>query len=158
MRRELDSSAARAISEFDIRVPHSHVSVASLSGGNAQKVVLARELGKAPKVLIAAQPTRGLDVGAIEFVHKRIIAARDSGIPVIVVSSELDEIAALSDRIAVMFEGRVVGVVPSTTPAAELVARVILVSAHVYRAVSGGWIGLQWSCTNLVGVGVGVVA
>lgn len=119
-RRELDRRAAHAVQDFDIRVPSGNAPVASLSGGNAQKVVLARELGKDPRVFIAAQPTRGLDVGAIEFVHRRIIAARDSGIPVMVVSTELDEIVALSDRIAVMFEGRIVGVVPGTTSTAEL--------------------------------------
>lgn len=119
-RRELDRSAAAAIEEFDIRVPHPSTPVGRLSGGNAQKVVLARELGKDPRLLIAAEPTRGLDVGAIEFVHRRIVEARDSGIPVVVVSSELDEVLALSDRIAVMFEGRIVGVVPAATSTAEI--------------------------------------
>src|SRR5262249_11334585 len=80
-----------------------------LSGGNQQKVVLAREIDRDPKVLIAAQPTRGLDVGAIEFVHRRLISERDEGRGVLLVSLELDEIFSLSDRILVMYEGQVVG-------------------------------------------------
>ena len=87
-----------------------------LSGGNQQKVVLARELGRELRLLVAAQPTRGLDVGSIEFVHTRIVATRDSGVPVIVVSTELDEVVALADRIAVMYRGGIVGIVPGDTP------------------------------------------
>ena len=83
--------------------------VSSLSGGNQQKVVVARELSRPLKVLIASQPTRGVDVGSIEFIHKRIITERDNGTAVIIVSTELDEIFALSDRIAVMYDGRIVG-------------------------------------------------
>ena len=83
----------------------------SLSGGNAQKMVLARELARGPRVLLAAQPTRGLDVSAIEFVHHKLIEQRDAGQAVLLISTELDEILALSDRIAVMYEGRIVGVV-----------------------------------------------
>jgi simple sugar transport system ATP-binding protein len=89
--------------------------VGRLSGGNQQKVVLARELSRDLRLLVAAQPTRGLDVGSIEFVHTRIVAARDSGIPVVVVSTELDEVVALADRIAVMYRGGIVGIVPGTT-------------------------------------------
>ena len=87
----------------------------ALSGGNAQKVVLARELSRDLRLFVAAQPTRGLDVGSIEFVHKRIVATRDAGLPVIVVSTELDEVAALADRIAVMYRGGIVGIVPGNT-------------------------------------------
>jgi simple sugar transport system ATP-binding protein len=82
---------------------------ASLSGGNQQKVVVAREVSRNPRVLIAGQPTRGLDVGAIEFVHQRLVAERDEGRAILLVSLELDEILSLSDRILVMFEGRIVG-------------------------------------------------
>ena len=89
--------------------------VGTLSGGNQQKVVLARELSRELRLLVTAQPTRGLDVGSIEFVHKRIVEARDSGIPVIVVSTELDEVDALADRIAVMYRGGIVGIVPGGT-------------------------------------------
>ena len=101
--------AARLLPEFDVRGggPSTHAS--ALSGGNQQKVVLAREIDRDPKVLIAAQPTRGLDVGAIEFVHRRLIAERDEGRGVLLVSLELDEIFALADRILVMFEGEIVG-------------------------------------------------
>ena len=87
-----------------------------LSGGNQQKVVLARELSRDLRLFVAAQPTRGLDVGSIEFVHTRIVATRDAGIPVIVVSTELDEVVALADRIAVMYRGGIVGIVPGDTP------------------------------------------
>ena len=81
----------------------------TLSGGNQQKVVVARELSRGNKLLLASQPTRGLDVGSIEFVHSEIVKQRDRGVAVVIVSSELDEIYALSDRIAVMYEGRIVG-------------------------------------------------
>ena len=81
-----------------------------------REVVLARELSRELSLLIAAQPTRGLDVGSIEFVHKRIVATRDDGVPVIVVSTELDEVTALADRIAVMYRGRIIGIVPGDTP------------------------------------------
>jgi len=94
--------------------------VGTLSGGNQQKVILARELGREHKALVASQPTRGLDVGSIEFVHRRIVAQRDHGVAVLIVSSELDEIYALADRIAVMYEGRITGVRPPTVPVEEL--------------------------------------
>ncbi len=90
--------------------------MSSLSGGNQQKVVLARELSRPLKVLVASQPTRGVDVGAIEFLHKRIIAERDTGTAIVLVSTELEEIESLSDRIAVMFRGRIVGIVAPDTP------------------------------------------
>ena len=83
----------------------------NLSGGNAQKMVLARELSRKPKVLLAAQPTRGLDVGAIEFVHRKLVEQRDAGLGLLLISTELDEILALSDRIAVMYEGEIMGTV-----------------------------------------------
>jgi ABC-type uncharacterized transport system ATPase subunit len=82
---------------------------ASLSGGNQQKVVVAREVSRNPRVLLAAQPTRGLDVGAIEFVHRRLVEERDSGRAILLVSLELDEILSLSDRILVIYEGRILG-------------------------------------------------
>jgi simple sugar transport system ATP-binding protein len=110
----LDSIAKNAearIAEFDIRTEDMDAPVSSLSGGNQQKVVVARELSRPLKVLVASQPTRGVDVGSIEFIHKRIIAERDAGTAVVIVSTELDEIFALSDRIAVMYDGRIVGIV-----------------------------------------------
>jgi len=104
------------IREFDIRAQGISTTAGQLSGGNQQKVVLARELSRDLRLFLAAQPTRGLDVGSIEFVHTRIVAARDAGVPVIVVSTELDEVVALADRIAVMYRGGIVGIVPGDTP------------------------------------------
>jgi ABC-type uncharacterized transport system ATPase subunit len=104
------------IVEFDIRAQGIGTHVGRLSGGNQQKVVLARELSRELRLFVAAQPTRGLDVGSIEFVHNRIVETRDSGVPVIVVSTELDEVFALADRIAVMYRGGIVGIVPGDTP------------------------------------------
>lgn len=110
----LDIDAIRAdaeekIEKYDIRPPNARLKTANFSGGNQQKIVLAREMERDPDVLIIGQPTRGVDVGAIEFIHKRIIEMRDQGKAVLLVSVELDEIRALSDRILVMFAGRVVG-------------------------------------------------
>jgi len=107
----LEENAAHRIEEFDIRTESMESTVSSLSGGNQQKVVVAREFSRPLKVLIASQPTRGVDVGSIEFIHKRIIAERDKGVAVVIVSTELDEIYALADRIAVMYDGRIVGTV-----------------------------------------------
>ena len=104
------------VQEFDIRTPGIDTWAGRLSGGNQQKVVLARELSRDLRLLVAAQPTRGVDVGSIEFIHKRIIETRDEGVPVVVVSTELDEVTALADRIMVMYRGRVVGIVPGNTP------------------------------------------
>ncbi|MFP7759691.1 ABC transporter ATP-binding protein [Marisediminicola sp. LYQ134] len=111
----LSEFANQKVTEFDIRTQSVDTHVGRLSGGNQQKVVLARELSRTLRLFVAAQPTRGLDVGSIEFVHEQIIATRDSGVPVIVVSTELDEVVALADRIAVMYRGRIVGIVPGTT-------------------------------------------
>ncbi|WP_139416694.1 ABC transporter ATP-binding protein [Agromyces laixinhei] len=108
------------IEEFDIRAQGADEFVRQLSGGNQQKVVLARELSRDLRLLVAAQPTRGVDVGSIEFIHKRIVAARDAGVPVVVVSTELDEVAALADRIMVMYRGQIVGIVPGDTPREKL--------------------------------------
>jgi ABC-type uncharacterized transport system ATPase subunit len=108
-------NAARKVEEFDVRTPSVSAAVGTLSGGNQQKVVLARELSRPLRLFIASQPTRGLDVGSIEFVHKRVIAERDHGTPVMIVSTELDEVMQLADRIAVLYRGRLVGIVPATT-------------------------------------------
>lgn len=111
-----DEFARRAVEEFDIRTQGIDAPAGRLSGGNQQKVVLARELSRDLRLFVASQPTRGVDVGSIEFIHKRIVATRDAGVPVVVVATELDEAVALGDRILVMYRGRVVGIVPSTTP------------------------------------------
>ncbi|MBO1770657.1 ABC transporter ATP-binding protein [Agrococcus sp. TF02-05] len=114
-REERDRFAAEKLESFDIRAQGIETPVGTLSGGNQQKVVLARELGRPLALFVASQPTRGLDVGSIEFVHSQIIATRDAGIPVIVVSTELDEVVGLADRIAVMYRGGIVGIVPADT-------------------------------------------
>ena len=103
------TEAAEQIEKYDIRPPNPRLKTANFSGGNQQKIVLAREMEQDPTVLIVGQPTRGVDVGAIEFIHKRLIAMRDQGKAVLLVSVELDEIRSLSDRILVMFDGRIVG-------------------------------------------------
>ena len=108
--------AQEKLKEFDIRAQGIGTLAGKLSGGNQQKVVLAREMSRELHLLVAAQPTRGLDVGSVEFVHTQIVAARDKGIPVLVVSTELDEVDALADRIVVMFRGGIVGIVPGDTP------------------------------------------
>jgi ABC-type uncharacterized transport system ATPase subunit len=108
-------NAAHRIAEFDIRTQSIEATVSSLSGGNQQKVVLARELSRPLALLVASQPTRGLDVGAIEFIHKRLVEERDRGTAVVIVSTELDEVVALADRIAVMYRGRIIGIVPPDT-------------------------------------------
>ncbi len=111
-----DQFAHAKVEEFDIRTQGIHSPCGRLSGGNQQKVVLARELSRDLRLFVAAQPTRGVDVGSIEFIHKRIVETRDAGVPVVVLSTELDEAVALGDRILVMYRGRVVGIVPATTP------------------------------------------
>ncbi len=109
-------NAEARIAEFDIRAAGPDALASSLSGGNQQKVVLARELSRPLRLLVASQPTRGLDVGSIEFVHRRLVAERATGTAILLVSTELDEVTSLADRIAVMYRGRIVGVVPRDTP------------------------------------------
>ena len=117
---KIKESALRLVDEYDVRTTSVLTPVGTLSGGNQQKVIVAREVSRESKLLIASQPTRGLDVGSIEFVHKQIVAQRDAGVAVVIVSSELDEIYALSDRIAVMYEGKIVGFCSPDIPEAEL--------------------------------------
>jgi general nucleoside transport system ATP-binding protein len=112
---EISKNAEHRVAEFDIRTQSISSTTSALSGGNQQKVVLARELSRPLAALIANQPTRGVDVGAIEFVHQRLVAERDRGTAVLIVSTELDEVVALGDRIAVMYRGRIVGIVPPDT-------------------------------------------
>ncbi|MBV7337094.1 ABC transporter ATP-binding protein [Chloroflexi bacterium TSY] len=107
----IQQRATTLIEKFDVRTPSADTPAGNLSGGNQQKMVVAREFSRPIKLLIAAQPTRGIDVGSIEFIHKQIVQRRDEGVAVLVVSSELDEILALSDRIAVMFQGEVIDIV-----------------------------------------------
>jgi simple sugar transport system ATP-binding protein len=108
-------NADQRVEEYDIRTPSVTATADTLSGGNQQKLVIARELSRPLKLLIASQPTRGLDVGSIEFVHARIVQERDHGTPVVIVSNELDEVSALADRVAVMYRGRIIGIVDGGT-------------------------------------------
>jgi simple sugar transport system ATP-binding protein len=106
--KALDENARKLIKDYDVRTPSPYVTAGKLSGGNQQKVIVARELSRPVKLVIANQPTRGLDVGSIEYIHKEIVAMRDRGVAVLLVSAELDEIMSLSDRIAVMYHGEIV--------------------------------------------------
>ena len=112
--------ANELIEEFDVRTPSAETPASKLSGGNQQKVVVARELSREINLLIASQPTRGVDVGSIEFIHERIISERDAGKAVVLISTELDEVLALADRIAVMYRGKIVGVVDPATSREDL--------------------------------------
>jgi general nucleoside transport system ATP-binding protein len=107
----VDAHCARLVEEFDVRTPSTHIRASSLSGGNQQKLIVAREFSQPIKLLVAAQPTRGIDVGSIEFIHTQIVRKRDEGVAVLLVSAELDEILSLSDRIAVMYHGQIVATV-----------------------------------------------
>ncbi len=113
--RAIEDHALRLVREFDIRTPGVYTLASALSGGNQQKTIVARELSRPLRLLIAAQPTRGLDVGSVEYIHRQIVAMRDAGAAVLLVSAELDEILALADRVAVMYRGQIL----ATLPAAE---------------------------------------
>ena len=104
---------ARLIRDYDVRTPNQETPAKSLSGGNIQKLILARELSREPRVLVAAQPTRGVDIGATEYIHRRLIEQRSAGTAILLISEDLDEIQSLSDRIAVMYEGEIVGEMPA---------------------------------------------
>jgi simple sugar transport system ATP-binding protein len=106
---EASESARRLVQEYDVRTPNITTEVSSLSGGNQQKVIVAREFNRDVKLIVASQPTRGIDVGSIEYIHNRIVKERDKGVAVLIISSELDEVMALSDRILVMYRGKIVG-------------------------------------------------
>jgi len=116
----IEKNAIIRVAEFDVRTSSIATPTRTLSGGNQQKVIVAREVSRDIRVLLASQPTRGLDVGSIEFVHRRIVEQRDRGVAVVIVSSELDEIYALADRIAVMYEGKITGFRPPTVSVGEL--------------------------------------
>lgn len=116
----INNEADKRIAEFDIRSQSAGELVSSLSGGNKQKVVLARELSRPVKVVVASQPTRGLDVGSIEFVHEKIVQERDAGRAVLLFSTELDEVFALADRIAVMYRGTIIDIVPASISRSDL--------------------------------------
>jgi ABC-type uncharacterized transport system ATPase subunit len=117
--KRMDARAKTLLSEYDVRGGDADTPAASLSGGNQQKTVIARELASDPRVLIAAQPTRGLDVGAIEFVHRRLVEERDKGRAILLVSLEMEEIRSLSDRVLVIYEGAIVAEMPPTSSEEE---------------------------------------
>lgn len=115
------SDAAAKMERFDVRPRDCTLAAKNFSGGNQQKLVCAREIEAAPALLLVGQPTRGVDIGAIEFIHRRLIELRDAGAAILLVSVELDEVMSLSDRVAVMFDGRIMGERdPQATTAAEL--------------------------------------
>jgi len=127
--RAIDDYARDLVSRYDVRTPGIDVPASNLSGGNQQKVIIARELSGDPKLLIVAQPTRGLDVGSIEFIHRRIVAMRDAGAAVLLVSAELDEIFTLADRIGVLFRGQLVGEVARADATRETIG-LLMASGH----------------------------
>jgi simple sugar transport system ATP-binding protein len=113
--KAIEQNAQTRVREYDVRTQSTNSFASTLSGGNQQKVVLARELSRPLRLLVVAQPTRGLDVGSMEFVHRRIVAERDNGAAVVLISTELDEVLGLADRIAVMYRGKIIGEVPAGT-------------------------------------------
>lgn len=123
--------AKKLVAEYDVRTSSIDASARSLSGGNQQKLIIAREFSSDPMLLVAAQPTRGVDIGAIEFIHRRIIEQRDAGKAVLLVSAELDEIRSLSDRIAVMYEGQIVGIVSPDATEEEL--GILMTGGHLEK-------------------------
>jgi simple sugar transport system ATP-binding protein len=120
-RKAVRQHAARLVQEFDVRTPSVDTAASTLSGGNQQKVIVAREFFHAHKLLVLSQPTRGLDVGSIQYIHRQVVAKRDEGTAVLLNSSELDEVLALADRIAVIYRGRLVGVVDRGDANRELI-------------------------------------
>jgi simple sugar transport system ATP-binding protein len=119
-------NAIEEISSFDIRPPNPVLPARALSGGNQQKVVVAREMGRSFSVLLASQPTRGVDVGAIEFIHQQLLDARAKGKAILLVSAELNEVLALSDRIAVMYRGKFAVVMPSAEASEEVLGEYMI--------------------------------
>jgi len=117
----IQQNADTLIQDFDIRTPSANVNAGTLSGGNQQKVIVAREFSRPISLLVASQPTRGLDVGSVEYIHRRIVEKRDEGTAVLLVSTELDEIMELSDRIAVMYRGKIIDILPAEETTKEQV-------------------------------------
>ena len=134
--RAVREHAARLVEEFDVRTPSVDVPVSTLSGGNQQKVIVAREFFHARRLLVLSQPTRGLDVGSIQYIHRQVVAKRDEGAAVLLNSSELDEVLALADRIAVIYRGRIVGVVDRAVANRELIG--LLMAGAVDAAAEVG--------------------
>jgi ABC-type uncharacterized transport system ATPase subunit len=130
--KQIIKNGTELVEKFDVRTPSALTSAGSLSGGNQQKVIVAREFSRPIKMLIASQPTRGLDVGSIEYIHKQVIQKRDEGCAVLLVSTELDEVMQLSDRIAVLYRGRIVGIVDAKTTSKEKIG-LMMAGVNVYE-------------------------
>jgi simple sugar transport system ATP-binding protein len=133
--RDVHQVAEQLVTQFDVRTPGILVPASNLSGGNQQKVIVARELSRPIHLLIASQPTRGLDVGSIEYIHQQIVRKRDEGCAVFLVSSELDEVLSLSDRIAVMYKGRIMAVVPAAEASKEQLG-LLMAGVHPEQAAT----------------------
>jgi simple sugar transport system ATP-binding protein len=125
--------ARDVIQKFDVRTPSIYAQASTLSGGNKQKMIVAREFSRPIRLLIAAQPTRGLDVGSIEFIHRQLVSIRDLGVAVLLVSAELDEIMSLSDRIAVLFRGRIIDTLPAADASREQLG-LLMAGVHAQAA------------------------
>ncbi|NIA70710.1 ABC transporter ATP-binding protein [Pelagibius litoralis] len=136
-RDAIQQDCARKMADFDVRPQNPNLKTANFSGGNQQKLVLAREISRDPRLLLVGQPTRGVDIGAIEFIHRNIVSMRDAGSAVLLVSVELDEIMSLSDRILVMFEGRIVGEVPAHEANERLLGLMMANAAPERSGVAG---------------------
>lgn len=132
---EVRAHALRVVEAFDVRTPSITAAASTLSGGNQQKVIVAREFDRPIRVLVAAQPTRGVDVGSIEYIHRQLVARRDAGVGVLLVSSELDEVIALADRVAVMFRGRLIG--PFAAPVAKEALGLMMAGVPAEDALRG---------------------
>jgi len=128
----IQRDGARLAREFDVRPPNPRAIAGNLSGGNQQKVVLGRELSQQPRLIVVSQPSRGLDIAATEYVHDRLLEQRARGAAILLISSELDEIRALSDRIAVLYEGRIVATLPAAEATEERLG--LLMAGHEVRA------------------------
>jgi simple sugar transport system ATP-binding protein len=109
--RRMRAFATELVQKFNVKTPGLDTPIKNLSGGNIQKLIMARELSRQPKVLVASQPTRGVDIGATEYIHQRLLQQREEGTAILLISEDLDEIRVLSDRIAVLYEGRIMGIV-----------------------------------------------
>ena len=134
----IEAHAKSLIAEYDVRPTNPAISARNYSGGNAQKLIVARELEREPTVLIMAQPTRGVDIGAIEFIHQQVVEARDSDLPVLLVSADLNEVMSLSDRILVMYEGKVMGEVAGADATPELLGLMMAGSTVAELPTGGG--------------------
>ena len=126
------------VSKFNVKTPGLDTPIKNLSGGNIQKLIMARELSRQPKVLIASQPTRGVDIGATEYIHQRLLQQREEGTAIFLISEDLDEIRVLSDRIAVLYEGRIMGIVERDQATVEQIGLMmagISMTEAMHRAV-----------------------